>query len=151
MVNKDMKYQNYHKHSYYSNLSTPDSVTSYEDYAKRAVELGHSILSSVEHGNQGRYIECYELANKYDLKFLFGTEAYFVKDRKEKDSTNAHIVLLAKNENGRQWINEILSEANISGFYRRARIDRELLYQLPKNDVWVTSGCVAGCWKYENY
>ena len=144
-------YQNYHKHSYYSNLSTPDSVTSYEDYAKRAVELGHKILSSVEHGNQGRYIECYELAKQYDLKFLFGTEAYFVKDRKEKDGTNAHLVLLARNENGRQWINEILSEANISGFYRHARIDRELLYSIPKNDIWVTSACVAGVWKYESY
>ena len=144
-------YQNYHKHSYYSNLSTPDSVTSYEDYAKRAVELGHKILSSVEHGNQGRYIECYELAKQYDLKFLFGTEAYFVKDRKEKDGTNAHLVLLARNENGRQWINEILSEANISGFYRHARIDRELLYSIPKNDIWITSACVAGVWKYESY
>ena len=136
-----LNYQNYHKHSYYSNIRTSDSVVSYEQYAKKAVEYGQKIISSVEHGSQGRYIECYELAKQYDLKFLFGTEAYFVKDRTEKDKTNAHIVVLAKNENGRQCINEALSEANISGFYYQPRLDNELLFSLPKDDVWITSAC----------
>ena len=45
-------------------------------YAKRAVELGHGILSSCEHGYQGRYIEAYEVAKKYGLKFLESVEAY---------------------------------------------------------------------------
>lgn len=143
-----MNYQNYHKHSYYTNIRVPDSVVSYEDYAKRAVELGQKILSSVEHGWQGRYIECYELAKKYNLKFLFGTEAYYVHDRKEKDRTNAHLILLAKNENGRKVINNILAEANISGFYFQPRIDEELLFSLPKDDVWVTSACCGGIWRY---
>ena len=47
--------QNIHKHSYYSNLYNADALPSYEDYAKRAVELGHKVLSSVEHGWQGYY------------------------------------------------------------------------------------------------
>ena len=68
--------QNYHKHTYSSNVFTPDSTVSYEDYAKRAVELGHKVLSTVEHGWQGRYHEAYEVAQKYGLKFIFGTEAY---------------------------------------------------------------------------
>lgn len=139
--------QNYHRHSFYTNIKIPDSATYNEDYAKRAVELGHGIISSVEHGTQGRYIEAYEYAQKYNLKFLFGTEAYWVKDRKESDRTNAHICLLAKNENGRQYINDILSEANISGFYYQPRIDHELIFSLPKDDVWVTSACIA-FWKY---
>lgn len=140
-------FQNYHRHSFYTNIKIPDSATYNEDYAKRAVELGHSIISSVEHGTQGRYIEAYELAQKYNLKFLFGTEAYWVKDRKESDRTNAHICLLAKNENGRQAINDILSEANISGYYYQPRIDYELIFSLPKDDVWATSACLA-FWKY---
>ena len=115
-------FQNYHRHSFYTNIRVPDSATYNEDYAKRAVELGHGIISSVEHGTQGRYIEAYEYAKKYNLKFLFGTEAYWVKDRKENDRTNAHICLLAATENGRQSINEILSEANISGYYYQPRI-----------------------------
>ena len=144
-----MTYQNYHKHSWYSNTIISDSTVSPEDYAKRAVELGHGILSGVEHGWQGRYIEPYELAKQYNLKFLFGTEAYFVKNRLEKDDTNSHIILLAKNENGRKNINRILSEANVSGFYYRPRIDLELLYSLPKDDIWITSACIAG-WKYDD-
>ena len=145
-----MVYQNYHKHSFFTNIRVPDAVASYEIYAKRASELGHGIISSVEHYWQGRYLECYELGKKYNLKFLFGSEAGFVKDRFEKDKTNAHIILLARNENGRQALNDILSEANISGFYYQPRVDMELLQSLPPNDVWVTTACVGGIWKYED-
>jgi DNA polymerase III alpha subunit len=145
-----MQFQNYHKHSYFTNIRIPDSIVSYEDYAKRAVELGQKILSSVEHSWQGRYVECYDLAKKYDLKCLIGTETYFVYDRFEKDNTNAHLILLAKNENGRQAINDILSEANITGFYSRPRVDLELIKSLPPKDIWITTACIAGIWKYEN-
>ena len=141
-------YQNYHKHSIYTNVIMIDSCAYPEDYAKRAVELNHGIISSVEHGYQGRYIESYELAKQYNLKFLFGVEAYFVFDRTEKDNTNAHMCLLAKNENGRKAINRILSEASLTGFYYRPRIDYELLMSLPSNDVWITSACLGGINKY---
>ena len=90
------------------------------------------------------------------LSFFFGTEAYFVKNRKEGDngeldSTNSHIILLAKNEKGRRAINLILSQANIDGFYYQPRIDLELILSLPKNDVWITTACLAGVWKYNDY
>ena len=119
----------------------------YEDYAKRAVELGHSILSSCEHGWQGRYIECYDLSKQYGLKFLFAAEAYWVWNRHEEDRSNCHIWIGAKNENGREWINEVLSQANEDGFYYQPRLDEELLDLLPAGDVWITTACVAG-WKY---
>ena len=119
----------------------------YEDYAKRAVELGHSILSSCEHGWQGRYIECHDLAKQYGLKFLFAAEAYWVWNRHEEDRSNCHIWIGAKNENGREWINEVLSQANEDGFYYQPRLDEELLDLLPAGDVWITTACVAG-WKY---
>lgn len=142
-------YQNYHRHSHYTNPRIPDSVVTNEDYAKRAVELGQTILSSCEHGWQGNYAECYELAKTYGLKMLFATEAYWVKDRTEKDKTNCHIFLAAKNERGRQALNDALSEANITGFYNRPRLDLPLLLSLPPDDVWCTSACVAG-WLYED-
>lgn len=142
-------YQNYHKHDFGSNIIVPDCVCSQEDYAKKAVELGHGILSSVAHGWQNRYIDTFEIAKKYNLKFLFGTEAYWVKDRHQKDSTNSHIVLLAMNENGRRAINEILSIANEDGYYYQPRIDIELILSLPPQDVIVTTACVA-YWRYED-
>lgn len=142
-------YQNYHRHSHYTNPRVPDSVVKNEDYAKRAVELGQTILSSCEHGWQGNYAECYDLAKANGLKMLFASEAYWVKDRLEKDKTNCHIFLAAKNERGRQALNDVLSEANISGFYNRPRLDLPLLLSLPSDDIWCTSACIAG-WLYED-
>ena len=141
--------QNYHRHSSYSNIYIADSAVTNEDYAKRASELGHKIISSVEHGWQGYYYETYELAKKYGLKFIFGVEAYWVRDRNEKDKSNCHIIILAKNENGRRAINEILSEANETGYYFRPRVDLSLLFSLPPNDVFVTTACIA-FWKYDD-
>lgn len=141
--------QNYHRHSSYSNIYTADSSSMNEDYAKRAVQLGHKIISSVEHGFQGYYYETFELAKKYNLKFIFGAEAYWVKDRLEKDRTNSHIILLAKSEIGRRAINRILSDANEDGYYYRPRVDINLLLSLPPNDVFITTACVA-FWHYED-
>lgn len=141
--------QNYHRHTSYSNIYVADSAAVNEDYAKRAVELGHKVISSVEHGWQGYYFETYELAKKYDLKFIFGAEAYWVKNRLEKDRTNCHIIMLAKNENGRRAINSILSTANEDGYYFRPRVDVELLLSLPADDVMITTACIA-FWHYDD-
>lgn len=141
--------QNYHRHTSYSNIYVADSAAVNEDYAKRAVELGHKVISSVEHGWQGYYFETYELAKKYDLKFIFGAEAYWVKNRFEKDRTNGHIIMLAKNENGRRAINSILSTANEDGYYFRPRVDVKLLLSLPADDVMITTACIA-FWHYDD-
>lgn len=135
--------QNYHRHTCYSNIFIPDSAASNEEYAKRAVELGHKVLSSVEHGWQGYYFQTYELAKKYDLKCVIGAEAYWVKDRLEKDNSNHHIILLAKNNNGREALNDILSEANITGYYYKPRVDLDLILSLPADDIFITSACIA--------
>lgn len=143
--------QNYHKHSYYSNIwgNMKDSSVSNEGYAKRAVELNHKIISSVEHGWQGYYYETFELAKTYNLKFIFGTEAYWVKNREDKDKSNNHIIILAKNETGRRAINNILSEANETGYYLRPRLDLGLILSLPADDVFITTACIA-FWRYED-
>ena len=161
--------QNYHRHTSYSE---GDSAAMPEEYAKRAVELGHKVISSVEHGWQGYYHKAFELAKEYNLKFIFGTEAYWVKDRQKeyeerdketgeviknkdgtirtnKDKSNNHIIILAKNENGRRAINRILSDANETGYYYKPRIDLELIFSLPADDVFITTACVA-FWKYED-
>lgn len=142
-------YANYHRHSHYTNVLIPDSIATNEDYAKRAVEIGDPLLSSVEHGWAGRYIETYRLAKQNNLKCLIGAEAYWVKDRTQPDSTNCHMCVMAKNENGRRALNDALSEANLTGFYFKPRLDLELLHSLPADDIWITTACVAG-WKYED-
>ena len=95
------RYNNYHKHTYYSNLRTLDTVTSPESYMKRAVELGHTTYFTTEHGFQGNVYEAQTLCEKYGLKPIYGVEAYYVDDISDKtDRKSYHIVfkliLLAK-------------------------------------------------------
>ena len=149
-----MPYQNYHRHSHYSNIILADSVATNEDYCKRAKEQGHSIISSCEHGTQGNYRECATLAEKYGLKWRYVTEAYFVKDRLaenadgRKDTANCHMILAAKTAKGVGDLNNVLSEANLTGYYTRPRIDLELLMTLDPDDVFITTACVGGIFKY---
>lgn len=107
------------------------------------------------------------------LKFIFGAEGYWVKDRKKeypvinkktgkieldpktnepkyaKDMSNCHIILLAKNEEGRRDINEALADANIDGYYKQPRLDLELLLRIKPENVMVTTACVF-YWKYDD-
>lgn len=144
----DLTYVNYHRHSCVSNILLTDSVATNEDYARRAAELSHKVRSSCEHGTQGNYCECFVLAEKYGLQWLYISEAYFVKDRHEKDSANCHIILAAKTRKGMGDLNMILFEANITGYYYRPRVDMELLLSLNPRDVFITIACIAGVFKY---
>jgi len=152
-VAKDIIYQLYHKHDDYTNPVITDSVSTLEDYAKQAKEYGHGIISSCAHGTQGNYWLCSELAEKYGLKWRYVTEAYFVKDRQglidgKRDNTNCHMILAAKTRKGVGDLNYALSEANISGFYYHPRIDLDILSTLDPKDVFVTTACVGGIFKY---
>ncbi len=144
-------YINYHNHSSYSNVIVPDVTITNNDRANRVVELGQSALGFIEHGWAGRQVDAIELGIKNNIKPIIGCETYWVFDRFSKDKTNAHLMLLCKNENGRKALNRILSEANISGFYYRARSDMELILSLPPKDIWCTTACIGGIWKYENH
>lgn len=63
-------------------------------------------------------------------------------DRKEKDRTNNHIILISKNIRSFKEINSILSEANQSGFYYQPRIDLELLLKLTPEHTIITTACI---------
>lgn len=142
-------FQNYHRHSDFTNVRISDSAATNKEYAQRAIELGHGILSSTEHGWQGNYFNTITVAKEYSLKPLIGAEAYWVKDRTEKDRSNCHIFIGAKNERGRQSLNDVLSEANLTGFYGQPRLDIPLILSLPKDDVIVTTACI-GYWRYDD-
>ena len=105
--------QNLHRHTSFSNIFIADSAASNEDYAKRAVELGHKTLSSVEHGWQGNYFQVYELAKKYNLKPIIGAEAYWVKDR---IAEYKNIDKLQYNVNLKLWLDSLFSKI-IGGLY----------------------------------
>ena len=139
-----MRYNNYHKHTMYSNLRTLDCVSKPIDYINRAKELDHTTYFSVEHGYQGNIFEAYTLCQENDLKCIYGVEAYYVDDIEDKSSRAMyHIILIAMTENARREINRIMSVANTDGFHYKPRIDLKLLLSLPSDEVVVTTACVA--------
>lgn len=133
-----------------------------------------AIYFTTEHGYQGNVYEAHTLCNevcvkltqenkeytKYNcdkckykdtcdksykgIKMVVGSEVYYVKDRKEKDNSNYHLIIIAKNKEGYKDLNRILSYSNIDGIYYKNRIDDELLFSINPNNVIITSACVAG-------
>lgn len=150
---------NYHKHTSLSNRYMKDSPLLPIDYWNELKErYGDKpcIYTTVEHGWAGNYFKQYDDLEKFNkkngtnIRWIYGAEAYWVKDRHESDRSNCHIVLLARTDKGRKAINKILSIANKDGYYARPRIDLELIDQLPYDDVMITTACVAFWNKYDD-
>lgn len=138
------RYNNYHKHTHYSNISTLDVVVKPSDYIDRAKELGHTTYFTTEHGFQGNIFEAYKLCHEAGLKPIYGVEAYYVDDSTVKETReNYHIVLIAMTNNARKQINKIISNAQTTGFYYKPRIDLKSLLSLNPNEVVITSACIA--------
>ena len=158
-----MYYQNYHKHTSLSHRYNKDSSLVPMDYMNAMLPLAKEgipqIYSTVEHAWQSNYFHIYndlESLNKTNasdtykpIKFIFGTEAYWVDDRFAKDSANNHIILLAKNDNGRKKLNRAIYESFKTGYYYKGRMDLDILLNLPKNDIFCTSACIAFWSKYD--
>lgn len=152
-------WQDYHKHTSLSNVYTKDSPLIHLDYwneLKARYGDKPCAYTTVEHGWAGNYFKTYDDLEKFNkkngtnIKFVFGYEAYWVKDRHTDDKSNCHMILLARNDNGRKALNKILSIANKDGYYYRPRLDLELIMSLPPDDVMITTACVAYWNKYQD-
>ena len=150
---------NYHKHTSLSNRYMKDSPLLPIDYwneLKARYGDKSCIYTTVEHGWAGNYFKQYDDLEKFNkkngtnIRWIYGAEAYWVKDRHESDRSNCHIMLLARTDKGRKAINKILSIANKDGYYARPRIDLELIDQLPIDDVMITTACIAFWNKYDD-
>ena len=150
---------NYHKHTSLSNKWLKDSPLLPVDYwneLKARYGDKSCIYTTVEHGWAGNYFKQYDDLEKFNkkngtnIRWIYGAEAYWVKDRHEPDRSNCHMVLLARTDKGRKAINKILSIANKDGYYARPRIDLELIDQLPYDDVMITTACIAFWNKYDD-
>ena len=149
-----MRYNNYHRHDHYSNIRTPDVIVKPQDYINRIIELGHTTYFTTNHGCSGNIFEAYDLCKKQNLKCVYGMEMYYTDDRHIKDTNSKtyHLVAIGLTKNAYLHINRISSLANTEGFYYKPRVDLELLLTLPKDEVVITTACVAGrLFKTEDY
>lgn len=138
------QYANYHKHDIISNIFVPDAHVKCESYLKRIKELGYDCYWTTNHGSGGDIFEARDLCDKYGIKCFFGVEGYIVPNPLEKDNRNYHIIIIPKTNEARKKVNYITSRASEEGLYYKPRIFLEDLLKLNKDDIYLTSACVAG-------
>lgn len=129
-----------HVHNEYSLL---DGFGSAEAYCERAKEMGFQHLALTNHGNVDGCIKFQRAADKVGIHSILGAEAYIVEDMsiKAKGDNRFHITLLAKNDIGWKNLLQLSTYANVQGFYRRPRIDPNLLLDYVDGLVVMTACC----------
>jgi len=145
-----MTYVPLHVHTHYSLM---DGVATPEEYAKRAAEIGLSAIAITDHGVLSGHRPMYRAAKANGIKPILGIEGYITADRFDNrdksertdplDMVYNHIVLLAKNDKGLENLNKLNELAWTEGYYRKPRIDFEILSKY-KEGVIVLSACMSG-------
>ncbi len=134
-----------HVHSHYSLIDGTPTIGKLVD-AALAAEM--PALAVTDHGNMFGAMEFYQKAKAKGLKPILGMEAYVAeRDHKAKGNepgnSTFHLTLLCQNATGYHNLVKLSSLAYIDGFYRRPRIDRELLAQHSEGLIGL-SGCLSG-------
>lgn len=136
-----MAFCHLHNHDEYSQL---DGFGHPADYAKAAKDRGQEFVGVTNHGNVDGCIKFQAACEKEGVKAIIGCEAYIVPDLaiKEKGERRKHLTLLVKNQTGWENLLQMLTVANVNGFYRRPRIDPDLLKK-HFDGLVVCSGCAS--------
>jgi len=158
-----------HNHSHYSLL---DAICTIDGLVSAAVENKMSAVALTDHGVMYGAMEFYIKCKRQGIKPIIGFEAYvaqassrFEKGKKSSkefsdvdedeigtDNTDglsvaninyAHLVLLAKNEEGYKNLIKLNSIGHLEGFYYKPRIDLEVLRKYNKGIV-ALSACAGG-------
>ena len=142
-----------HCHTELSNGTTNiDSVTKYEDYIKRASELGMKAIAITEHGNILSFLKKKDCCEKYGLKYIHGIEAYLTETIDTKIRDNYHCCLYARNWEGVKELNKLISNSynrNDNHFYYTPRILIDDLFKTSDNII-VASACLGGVFNKGN-
>ena len=140
-----MAFAHLHVHTEYSLL---DGASRVKELIRRTKELGMDSVAITDHGVMYGAVRFYKEAKAQGIHPVIGCEVYLApgmrQERAEVDGTRYyHLILLAENETGYRNLVELISLANIEGYYYKPRIDKELLRQYHEG-VIALSACVAG-------
>ncbi|HEX8352110.1 MAG TPA: DNA polymerase III subunit alpha, partial [Pyrinomonadaceae bacterium] len=136
-----------HLHTDYSLL---DGAIQIKPLAERVRELGMKACAMTDHGNMYGAVSFYKEMKAHDVKPLIGCEIYLApghrSDRSEVRKGGKpynHMILIAKDREGYHNLVRLTSKAFKEGFYRKPRVDRELLAQYGRGLVGL-SACLSG-------
>lgn len=132
-----------HLHSQYSLL---DGAIKFEELFLRVREYGMPAVALTDHGNLFGAFEFYKEAKKAGIKPIVGCEVYVSpgsRQDKSPEEKNHHLIVLSMNEEGYKNLSRLVTKAYFEGFYRKPRIDHELL-DTHREGLIVLSGCLNG-------
>jgi len=119
------------------------------DLVTMAQEYGMKACAITDHGVMGGCYEFHNAMKKAGIKPIIGCETYIAPgSRLEKQPgvpniKGFHLILLAKNNVGYHNLCKLNSEAHMTGFYYKPRIDRELLAKYHEGIIGM-SACLQG-------
>jgi DNA polymerase III subunit alpha len=136
-----------HLHTDYSLL---DGAIQIKPLAERVKELGMKACAMTDHGNMYGAVSFYKEMKAAEVKPIIGCEVYLAPssrfekaDVKKGAKPYNHMILLAKDRVGYHNLVRLTSKAFKEGFYRKPRIDRELLSQFGEGLIGL-SACLSG-------
>ena len=139
-----MSFVHLHTHSEYSLLDGANRIGELVGHIKK---LGMDSLAVTDHGNLHACWNFYEESKKQGIRPILGFEAYLAfGDRRAREkpadapAQYSHLVLLASNKAGYQNLIRLSSIGYTEGYYRRPRIDKEVLAKYSEGIV-----CLAAC------
>ena len=131
-----------HVHTEYSLL---DGVARVKQLVKKVKECGGTAVAMTDHGTMAGSLHFFAECYKNNIKPIIGCEFYVANDRtyKQGKPDNAHLVLLAKNNEGYANLLKLNASACKEGFYYKPRIDYDVLEKHSKGLICL-SACLAG-------
>ena len=139
-----MAFVHLHTHSEYSLLDGANRIPELVDHIQK---LGMDSLAVTDHGNMHAAWSFYDAARSRGVRPILGFEAYLAFGPRGSTQKPAwapaqysHLVLLAKNKTGYRNLTRLTSIGYTEGFYRRPRIDKEVLARHSEGIV-----CLAAC------
>jgi len=145
-----LNYAPLHVHTHYSLM---DGVATPEEYCKRAKQNGMTAIAITDHGALSGHRPMYRAAKAEGIKPILGIEGYITSNRFDNrdkadrttplDMVYNHIVILAKNQQGLENLNRLNELAWTEGFYKKPRIDFEILEKY-KEGLIVSTACPSG-------
>ena len=139
------RFTHLHVHSEYSLL---DGFCRFDKMTEAAKTRGMKHLAITDHGVLFGAVGFYKACLKQGIKPIIGCEVYisarrmFQKD-KSLDNERSHLILLAETNQGYRNLCRIVSAGFVDGFYRKPRVDHELLMQYHEGIICL-SACIAG-------
>lgn len=142
-VNED--FVHLHVHSEYSLL---DGACRLEQLCAQVKAQGQTAVAVTDHGNLYAAVLFYDAATAQGIRPIIGCEVYAAqRTRFDKepalDGKSYHLLLLCETNEGYQNLIQLVSLANTEGFYKKPRVDMELLRKYHKGLICL-SACIAG-------